>query len=128
MKREFWLSAVAFSLTLVSLGLAAKAAYSLLNDPAAYTGVTGPDRHPTHASLVQINGQAVISTVLFPVAVVLVPVLVPRRKVRIGATILIWAFTVLGSMTIGLWYVPAALAILVATGCGILAESKTVLA
>ena len=86
MKRKFLLNAVAFSLTLVSLGLAAKAAYDLLNDPASYTGVTGPDHHPTHATLVQINGEGVIGPVLFPAALALVTLVLPRRKARIIAT------------------------------------------
>jgi len=126
MNRRIPLNAVVFGLTLVSLGLALAAAYRLLNDQAVYTGlrvVEDPQTHTpvtlsSHASLVQINGEGVIPKVLFPVVLVLVAVVLPQHKVRIFATALLWAFMLVASMSIGLYYFPAAAAMLLATVCG----------
>jgi hypothetical protein len=34
----------------------------------------------------------------------------PKRAVRIGASIIIWAFAILGGFSIGLFYIPSAAA------------------
>ena len=125
MKRDFCLTTVPFAATVVSFGLAVEAAFYLLHNPASYVGM-GPNHTRKYASLVEINGQGVVDTVMFPVVVALAPLLVPLRKVRIVATVLIWGFTLLGSMSIGLSYVPPALAMLMATCCGVLAKSESI--
>ncbi|MDE3165945.1 MAG: hypothetical protein KGN36_09075 [Acidobacteriota bacterium] len=120
MRKEFRLTIAVAGLHVVALVLAAQAAFALLRGPQ-YVGV-GPNGTVEHASLVEINGPGVIWKVLFPVALALAAVVVPVQKVRVVATILIWAFVLLGSMTIGLRYFAAAAAMLVATSAGYFAQ------
>jgi hypothetical protein len=51
---------------------------------------------------------------LLPVLVALIPVVFPRRGVRIAAAVLLGAFVVVASFTIGLFYAPATVAMVVA--------------
>jgi len=64
--------------------------------------------------LIEVNGQRVIVLVMFPVVVALVPVMFPARVVRIIASVLLCGFTLLASFTIGLFYLPASLLMLLA--------------
>jgi hypothetical protein len=99
-------------LTVVSLGLAVAAAIFLLIVPA-YSGFNGT--RATHATLMDVNGQWVIIPVMFPVVVALMPLLFPGRVVRIITTIIIGGFSLIASFTIGLFYLPAAVVMLMAT-------------
>ncbi len=123
LSRKRSLDIAGYGIALVGVVLAAKAAHTILNDPALYTGF-GPDGQPTHASLVQINGEGVISKVWSPVVLMLASLFLPWRQVRVTLTILLWLFVILGSMTIGLYYFPAAVAMLIATSCWVVAARK----
>jgi hypothetical protein len=92
-------------LTAVAFALALTAAIFLLVGPPAYSGFR--DGHPTHATLIEINGEWVIVPVIFPVLVALVPLVVRKQAVRIVAAIVMGAFVFLGGMSIGLFYLPA---------------------
>jgi hypothetical protein len=111
-------------MALVAVVLAAQAATNILNNPAMYTGFSGPDHQPAHASLVQINGESSASTVWFPVALALVAIVLPWRGIRIGLTIVLWLFVILGGMTIGFYYFPAAVAMLMAAICWVAAATN----
>jgi hypothetical protein len=102
-------------LTTVSLGLALGAAVYLLVWPV-YSGFEG--NRPTRATLLEINGQWAIIPVMFPVLVALMPLLFRKQVVRIIATVLMGAFSIIGGMSIGLFYVPAAFLMLLATCVG----------
>ncbi|MGA3040262.1 MAG: hypothetical protein ABSF54_05650 [Bryobacteraceae bacterium] len=99
-------------LTGVSFGLALAAAIFLLVWPS-YSGFNGDQ--PTHATLLQVNGPYALIPVMFPVLTTLVALLLRRPGVRIVATILIGAFALIGGFTIGLFYLPAAIMMLLAS-------------
>ena len=73
--------------------------------PPAYSGFR--DGRPTHATLIQINGEWVIVPVMFPVLVALVTLVVRKQAVRIVAAIVMGGFALLG-LSIGMFYLPAA--------------------
>ena len=52
--------------------------------------------------------------VMFPVLVALVPLLVRRQAVRIVAAIFMGAFVLISSFTIGMFYAPAGILLLLA--------------
>ncbi len=93
-------------LTEVSFGLAVAAAIILLVLPV-YSGFEGS--RATHATLLEVNGTYALLVVMFPVAVSLLPLLVRKRPLRITAAFLMGAFALIGSFTIGLFYLPAAI-------------------
>ena len=93
-------------LTAVAFALALAAAIFLLVGPPAYSGFH--DGRPTHATLMQINGEWVIVPVMFPVLVALVPLVVRKQAVRIVAAIVMGGFALI-SFSIGLFYLPAAI-------------------
>ncbi len=99
-------------LTAVSFGLAIAAAIFLLIVPTysgSYDG--GPVTHPT---LVEVNGSWVIIPVFFPPSVALLPLIFRKQAVRIIATILIGGFVFIAGFSIGLFYLPAAVMMLLA--------------
>jgi hypothetical protein len=102
-------------LTAASFGLALSAAIFLFVWPV-YTGSDGV--HTTHATLLQVNGSRAILPVVFPVFVTLLPLVFRRQAIRVIATLVIGAFSLIGGFTIGLFYVPAALTMLLASGYG----------
>ena len=108
MKRETWLS-------VGSLGLALAAAVFVLVEPPYSRWDETHTINPTRATLVEVNGEGVYIPVMFPVVVALTPLVFPRRTVRIIATLLICGFTILGSLSIGLYYFPAAAGMMLAT-------------
>jgi hypothetical protein len=92
--------------TVAAFGLAVAASAALLAVPI-YSGLS--DGEPVRATLLEVNGtRALVPIVCFPLAA-LVPVLAGRQWARVGAAILIGAFSFLGIMTIGLFYLPAAI-------------------
>jgi hypothetical protein len=99
-------------LTAVSFGLAMAAAIFLLVGPA-YSGSAG-DR-TTHATLAEVNGSWIILPVMFPVLTALVPLIFRKQAVRIFATIFMGGFALIGGFSIGLFYLPAAITMLLAT-------------
>ena|ERR1017187_3192528 len=99
-------------LTGVSFGLALAAAIFLLVWPI-YSGFNG--NRPSHATLLQVNGPYALIAVMFPVLATLIALLLRKQRVRIVATILISGFALIGGFTIGLFYLPAAILMLLAS-------------
>jgi hypothetical protein len=101
----------------VSFGLTVAAAIFLLVWPV-YSGSNGNSwsngKQITHATLLQVNGPYAIIPVMFPVFTALTALLLRKQWVRIVATILISGFAVIGGFTIGLFYLPAAIPMLLA--------------
>jgi hypothetical protein len=91
-------------LTAISFVLAMVAAIFLLVGPPAYSGFE--DGRPTHATLIQVNGEWAIIPVMFPVVVAFVPLVVPRQVVRTIAAVVMGGFALI-SFSIGLFYLPA---------------------
>ncbi len=76
---------------------------------------SGFDRgKPAQATLVQVNGSWAILPVLFPVMLALLPLVFPKQVLRIIVTLVMFAFSLISGFTIGLFYVPAAIAMLLA--------------
>jgi hypothetical protein len=99
----------AIRFTAASLVLAVAAAIAWLILPTYSAGFGAPSK-----TLVEVNGQWVIGPVMFPVVIALVPVIFPARAMRLVAAALMGGFTVVGSFTIGLFYLPASLLMLMA--------------
>jgi hypothetical protein len=66
------------------------------------------------AALIQVNGPQVVVPLTLPVAIASLPLVFGRRAVRIAAAVLLGSFAVIGGFTIGMFYLPAALAMGVA--------------
>jgi hypothetical protein len=98
-------------LTVASFGLASAAATFLLVWPV-YSGFNGRDT--THATLLQVNGSWAILPVLFPVFVSSLPLVFRKQALRITAGVVMLAFSFISGFSIGLFYVPAAIAMLLA--------------
>ena len=103
-----------------SLALASSALLLIL---PVYSGSGG------NATLLQVNGSRVFIPLAIPVVVSLLPILSRRRGVCVGAAIVLCAFCVVGGFSIGLFYVPSAVAMIVAgalspasSGGGVAAE------
>jgi len=99
-------------LTGVSFGLALAAAIFLLVWPI-YSGFNG--KQPSHDTLLQVDGPYALIPVMFPVLTTLIALLLRKQWVRIAATILLGGFAVIGGFTIGLFYLPAAILMLLAS-------------
>jgi hypothetical protein len=65
-------------------------------------------------TLLQGNGALVIIPITFPVVIALLPLLFRKQAVRIIATIIMWGFAMISGFSIGLFYLPAAIAMLLA--------------
>jgi hypothetical protein len=96
-------------LTAISCSLALAASVFLLVFPSG-SGYWGGQYHST--TLLQKEGLWVLIPLSFPVLVTLLPLVFPKRAVRIGASIIIWAFAILGGFSIGLFYIPSAVVVL----------------
>ena len=96
-------------LTAVSLSLALTASVFLLLFPSG-SGYWGGQYHRT--TLLQKEGLWVLIPLSFPVVVTLLPLVFPKQAVRIGASIIIWLFAILGGFSIGLFYIPSAVVLL----------------
>jgi hypothetical protein len=96
-----------------SLGLAIAAAIFALNWPMyAAFGLDGSITK--RATLVEVNGAWSFLPVSLPVIIAIAAVVFANRAVRIVAAVLMSAFALLGGMTIGLYYLPAAIVMVVA--------------
>ena len=101
-------------LTAVSfcLALAALAASALLLVLPAYSGSIGGQAR--QASLLDVNGSWALVPLSVPLVLVLIPLAFAKRAVRVAACIVLFAFVVAGGFTIGLFYLPAAVLLLLA--------------
>ena len=98
-------------LTAVAFGLAVAAAIFLLAWPV-YEGVGSEGVR--YATLLQVNGWWAVVPVSFPVVIAAVTLVVRRQWVRIVAAIVLGAFAFISGMSIGLFYFPAAVLMLLA--------------
>jgi len=98
-------------LTGVSFGLALAAFMYLLVWPI-YSGFNGTQ--PTRGTLVQVAGPFALIPAGFPVLVALTALLLRTQVVRVIASILIGGFALIAGFTIGLFYVPAGILMLLA--------------
>ena len=106
--------------------LAAAAGLWLALDPDFYRGATsavtstgGVTMTETSASLIEENGWWVVGLLCVPVALAVFGLYcaVRRRRVLLWAAgLVVLGFVVISGFTIGMWYLPAALALLVAAG------------
>ena len=67
-----------------------------------------------HETSFAVNGAWVLVVVSVPVLVAFVPVLVRRRPARIVSAVLLWIGCVLGALSVGMFFVPAAILMTVA--------------
>ncbi len=100
-------------LVLLALALAAIASAFLLLAP---TGTGTQAGRTVSVTLLQVNGSSVLGLLLVPIVICLIPLLFPGRPPLITAFVLLCAFVLVGSFTVGLFYVPAAAVMLVAVG------------
>ena len=97
-------------LAALSLGLALAASTYLLVWPV-YSGFH--DHQPANMTLVAVNGPSVLIPVMFPVLVAALPLLFRKQVVRVAAAILIGGFSLV-ALSIGLFYLPAAILMVLA--------------
>ncbi|MBL8237244.1 MAG: hypothetical protein JNM66_07490 [Bryobacterales bacterium] len=98
-------------LTAASFGLALAAAILLLVWPV-YSGFDGV--RTTQATLLKVNGCWALVPVGFPVVVALLPLAFSKQALRIIATVLISGFSFISAFSVGPFYLPAAVTMLLA--------------
>ena len=100
-------------LAAISFGLAVAVSGLFLVLP---TYSTGSSASPSvgHATLLEVNGPGALITLAVPAMIALVPLLIPKWWVRIVAGVVLGAFVVVGSPSIGLFYFPSAVIMLMA--------------
>jgi hypothetical protein len=99
---------MAMKITALSLALAIAAAAFLLVFPF-YSGLDGT------LTLIEANGSWVLIPILLPVVVAAVPLAFHSRMLRVISSVLLGAFVLISGFTIGLCYLPATVAMVVAT-------------
>jgi hypothetical protein len=70
--------------------------------------------HTYSVSMFQNNGAWIFVVVSVPVLVALVPILVRHRRARIFSAVLLWIGCVVGAFSVGMFFVPAAVAMTLA--------------
>jgi hypothetical protein len=99
--------------------LAAAASLTLLGLPvysvsSHWTGQGGSGSSDDSVTLLEANGVGVLRLLLFPLALALIPLLVPgargQRVATWASTAILVVFVILSGLSIGLFYVPSALA------------------
>ena len=98
----------------ISLGLAMVAAVFLIVWPI-YTGYDAG--RPTVATLLAVNGRWAVVPVAFPVVIALIAAIHAKRPIRILAAVVMCAFALI-AMSIGLFYMPAAILMVFAACIG----------
>jgi hypothetical protein len=108
------LTVVAWLLALVGALVAAFAPLGRSVEGMGSTAGGVTEVRSSHVSLFQTDGAWVLMVVSVPVLVALIPVIVRRRTSRIVAAVLLWIGCVVGMWSVGLFFVPAAIAMTVA--------------
>jgi len=98
-------------LTAVSVGLALAATIFLLVGPV-YSGFDG--ERTSHKTLLQVNGVWAVIPLMIPVLIALVPLIFRNQAVRIIAAIVMGAFALVSGFSIGMFYLPAGVLIVLA--------------
>ena len=68
----------------------------------------------SHETAFAVNGAWVLVVVSVPVLVTLVPVLIRRRPARIVSAVLLWIGCALGMLSVGMFFLPAAILMTIA--------------
>jgi hypothetical protein len=68
-----------------------------------------------HGSTVAVNGWWVLVVVAIPVVVALVPLIFDRATTRTVSTVLLWTFSMITGFSVGLFFVPAAVVMTIAS-------------
>ena len=76
-------------------------------------GVDGGARCGSATGL-SVNGSWILIVVSVPIVLTLIPVLLHRRTVRIGSAILLWTGCLLGMLSVGIFFLPAAILMTIA--------------
>ncbi|HLH18713.1 MAG TPA: hypothetical protein VKX45_15950 [Bryobacteraceae bacterium] len=100
-------------LVAAALGLSTIATIILAVMP---TGTSVEGGQVIHSTLIDVNGSWVVGLLGIPIMISAVPLMIPTRQALVAATALLWAFVVVGSFSVGLFYIPAAVAMLLAAG------------
>ncbi len=113
------LTTISFLVTLATSGL-------LLIVPV-YSGQSGNGivTVQTHATLLEENGAFALIPLMIPVLMASTPMIFPHSWVRVGATILLALFVFIAGFSIGLFYVPSAVLMYVATLSGLREKQAT---
>jgi hypothetical protein len=98
---------MAFKLAALSLALAVGAAIFLLSFPF-YSGFDGS------ITLMAANGSWVLIPILLPVLFAAVPLVHRARVMRVISSVVLGAFVVVSGFALGLYYLPATIAMVVA--------------
>jgi hypothetical protein len=112
-----WTVVAAAVLAVAPLGTTESVSVATSGSSLTGTTVTMTSSTVTHVSLVETEGAGVLVVLLIPVAVALVGAFVRgrvARHVRIGAGSALLVLCVLGAMSIGAFYLPAPVLLLVA--------------
>ena len=114
------LTRVAFALALVAAVVVAFGPMYTTCEESSIGGVSMCSR----ASGVDVNGWWILSVGSVPVVLTLIAVLIPRRGVLIASTVLLWIGCVLGLLSIGIFFVPAAIVLTIAAARGVTAPAS----
>lgn len=98
-------------LTVTAVGLAAAASTFLFVWPV-YSGFNG--RNTIRATLLEVNGSWAIVVVLVPVFLALLPLVFRKQALRTWTAIVMLLFSLISGFTIGMFYIPASIAMLMA--------------
>ena len=91
-----------------SLVLAVATSLALLVVPVYTSGSGGT------ATLIEVNGTRAVFPLIVPVLLALAPVIRPRRAAAIASASLLGAFVLVSGGSVGLFYLPALVAMIVA--------------
>jgi hypothetical protein len=106
------LAAVACLLTVVGALVAAFAPLGSATEISGSPGKTTVTH--TSPSLFQTEGAWILIVVSVPVLMALVPMVARHRRARTASAVLLWIGCVVGMLSIGMFFVPAAIAMTVA--------------
>jgi hypothetical protein len=70
--------------------------------------------HTSHVSLFQTEGAWIFIVVSVPVLVALIPMVARHRRARTASAVLLWIGCLVGMWSIGMFFIPAAIAMTVA--------------
>jgi hypothetical protein len=100
-------NSMVMKITALSASLAIVAAVFVMSYPF-YSNLDGD------LTLIGENGPWVFIPILLPVVIAAVPLAIQSRAMRIGSSVLLGAFILIAGYPIGLFYLPAAVAMVVA--------------
>jgi hypothetical protein len=98
-------------LTVISFYLALAASALLLVLPGYSGSIGGQARQ---ATLLDVNGSWALVPLSFPPVLLLIPLAFAKRALRVTACVVLFAFVVASGFTVGLFYLPAAVLLLLA--------------